>query len=250
MNSEKSSGLLFKIFGVVFSAVVAPVLVGVLLYYLGYAGGGGSSPKPPEPRAQVAATGGDVAPPTQAGPGRPTPPAEKVVTPESQAAPEKDPPSAAFSDVLLDKGFAAYLQSNPVLMATTGAKVIRRDDGRTVVLAVGSSALKDNSAAERLRAEKVCRLYAEVSLAAEKQGVQVAHLERLEEKTRVVLDDDKEKGRSVSDLLQITTTKVEGLVRAMPVIGRWRSKAGDVFYLAIGAVCDREGNPVAELPGQ
>jgi hypothetical protein len=245
MNSEKSPGLLLKVLGVVFSAVVAPIIVGVLLYYLGYAGGG-LSPQPPEPRAQGPATGMDAVPPTQSEPGRVSPIAEKTITPESQPARETDPLSAEFSDVLLDKGFAAYLQTNPVLMATTGAKVIRRNDGRTVVLAVGSTALKDSSAAERLRAEKVCRLHAEASLAAEKQGVQVAHLERLEEKTRVVVDDDKEKGRSVSELLQVTTTKVEGLVHGMPVVGRWKSKAGDVFYLAIGAVCDREGNPVAE----
>jgi hypothetical protein len=248
MSSEKSPGLLLKILGGVFTAVVAPIVVGVLLYYLGYAGGGSSSPQEPEPRAQGAATGGEVAPPTQPGPGRAKPAAEKVVEAESQPTSPTDPPSAEFSDVLLDKGFAPYLQANPVLMATTGAKVIRRDDGRTVLLAVGSTALKDSSAAERLRAEKVCRLHAEASLAAEKQGVQVARLERLEEKTRVVLEDDREKGRSVSELLQVTTTKVEGLVRGMPVVGRWKSKAGDVFYLAIGAVCDREGNPVADLP--
>jgi hypothetical protein len=248
MTPEKSPGLMFKILGGVFTAVVAPITVGVLLYYLGYAGGGSSSPQEPEPRAQGAATRGYVAPPTQPGPGRAKPAAEKAMPAESQPAPEKGPPSAEFSDVLLDKGFAGYLQANPALMTTTGAKLIRRDDGRTVVLAVGSTTLKDSSAAERLRAEKVCRLHAEASLAAEKQGVQVARLERLEEKTRVVLEDDKEKGCSVSGLLQITTTKVEGLVRGMPVVGRWKSKAGDVFYLAIGAVCDRQGNPIADLP--
>jgi hypothetical protein len=31
----------------------------------------------------------------------------------------------------------------------------------------------------------------------------------------------------------------------MPVVGRWKSKDGDVFYLAIGMVV-RKGNPVRE----
>jgi hypothetical protein len=175
---------------------------------------------------------------------------QKALSGGGQPAPEKDIPSVEVSEVLLDKEFARYLQTNPVLMATSGAKVIRLGGGRNVVLAVGSTALKDNSAAERLRAERVCRVHAEASLAAEKQGVQVARLERFQERTRVVLEDDKEKGRSVSELLQITTTKVEGLVRGLPVVGRWKSKAGDVFYLAIGAVCDREGNPIPEPPGE
>jgi hypothetical protein len=245
MSTSPSPGPLLKVLGGVFTAVIAPIIVAVLLYYLGYAGGAGPSSQEPAP-----ATGRDSAPSTPREPGRASPVTEKAVPSEGRPASEKDPPSAEFSEVLLDKAFARYLQTNPVLMATAGAKVIRLDDGRKVVLAVGSTALKDNSAAERLRAERVCRLHAEASLAAERQGVQVARLERLQERTRVVLEDDKEKGRNVSELLQITTTKVEGLVRGMPVVGRWKSKEGDVFYLAIGAVCDREGNPVPEPPGE
>ena len=37
----------------------------------------------------------------------------------------------------------------------------------------------------------------------------------------------------------------EGMARDLPVVGRWKSKEGDVFYLAFGAICDRDGNPIA-----
>jgi hypothetical protein len=250
MSSEKSPGPLRKILGGVLTVVVAPMGVAVLLYHLGYTGGARSSPQESEPRAEGTAAGRDGAPSRPLEPGKASSAAESAAPSEGQPAPDKEPPSAEFSEVLLDKGFARYLQTNALLMATAGAKVIRLEDGRKVVLAVGSTALKDNSAVERLRAERVCRIHAEASLAAEKQGVQIARLERLEETTRVVLEEDKEKGRSVSELLQITTTQVAGLVRGMPVVGRWKSKAGDVFYLAIGAICDREGNPVSESPGK
>ncbi|MCG3774766.1 MAG: hypothetical protein JW395_1591 [Nitrospira sp.] len=48
--------------------------------------------------------------------------------------------------------------------------------------------------------------------------------------------------------LSFTKAKEESTVRDMPVIGRWRSAEGDTFYLAIGAVIDRSGKPVA--PGE
>ena len=79
---------------------------------------------------------------------------------------------------------------------------------------------------------------------AEKQGVQVAHVEELKEKTLVVLDGEKETGKSVSELLQITKTKIQGITKDLPVVGRWKSKEGDVFYLAIGAICNKKGEPV------
>jgi hypothetical protein len=61
----------------------------------------------------------------------------------------------------------------------------------------------------------------------------------------VVLDGGKESGKSVSELLQSTKTKVQGITKEMPVVGRWKSKEGDVFYLAIGIVCDSKGDPIS-----
>lgn len=143
-----------------------------------------------------------------------------------------------FSSVEVDDQFLPYLASNILLMETSGAKVIRLTKGRSVVIAVASTAMKDGSAKDRVRAEKVCRVKALASVVAEKKGVQVAHTEQLKEETVVVLDDGKEKATSVSDLLEITKTKVEGIAKDMPVIGRWKSKDGEIFYLAIGAIVE------------
>lgn len=152
-----------------------------------------------------------------------------------------------FSSVQIETAFVPYLTSNPLLMEVTGAKVIHLADGKVVVLAVASTPLKDGSAEDRLRAEKACRMKALASVVAEKQGVQVAHLERLEETTRLVLDEKGESGTSVSELLQVTKTKVEGIAKDMPPVGRWKSKEGDVFYLAIGVICDKEGKPIPAM---
>lgn len=149
-----------------------------------------------------------------------------------------------FSDVVIDQQFEPYLLSNPLLMEVTGAKVIREKKGRTVLFSVASSVLKNQSPSERLRAEKVCRVKALAGLVAEKKGIQVCHVETLKEKTEVIIDKNGETGTSISELLQVTQTKVEGIAKDMPVIGRWRSKDGMVFYLAIGSSLDKNGDVV------
>lgn len=172
----------------------------------------------------------------------------------ARAADSKDdvkiPPAVAkkFSAIEVEKPFDAYLFANLLLMESTGAKIIRLPNGRQVILAVASTALENNSGKERLRAERVCRSKALASVVAEKEGVQVFRLERLNETTSVKQEGEKETAKSVSELLEVTKTKVQGLTRDMPVIGRWRSREGDVFYMAIGILCDKNGEPIRDNP--
>jgi hypothetical protein len=154
--------------------------------------------------------------------------------------------SKRFSDVEIERSFRRFLTSNVLLMEVTGAKIIRLPDGRSVFLSVASTAMKDGSAGDRLRAERVCRTKALANIVAEQRGVQVAHMEELTERSRIVIDNEQESGSSVSDLLQVTKTKVEGIAKDMPVIGRWKSKDGGVFYLAIGATIGKDGEVAAE----
>lgn len=155
-----------------------------------------------------------------------------------------------FSAVEIEKPFARYLLANPLLMDSTGAKVIKLPSGRSVVLAVASTVLKDNSAAERLRAEKVCKTKAFAYLVQEKKGVRVFHSEQSKDRSVIVNENGKERGASVSESLEITRTKVQGIAKDLPVVGHWKSKEGDVFYLAIGAVVDGKGNVVQENSGK
>ena len=155
-------------------------------------------------------------------------------------------PSAAdqFSDVRIDKPFDRYLLANPLLMESTGAKVIKLPKKRSLVVAVASTVLKDGSPGERLRAEKVCKIKAFAYLVQEEKGVQVFHTEESSDKTVVVNVDGKEHGTSVSESLEVTKTKVEGTAKDLPVVGKWKSKEGDVFYLAIGGIVNKKGEVV------
>ncbi|MFO0876336.1 MAG: hypothetical protein U0840_03100 [Gemmataceae bacterium] len=151
---------------------------------------------------------------------------------------------ADFTEVKLDRRFAAYLQASPLLMETAGAKIIRLKDGRHVLLGVGSVALEDDRPKTRIDAEKICRAKALAAIVSEREGVQVAHEEKVNEKTVIVLDDGKEKAKSVTELLSVTRTRVKGYLRGMQLAGRWRSDDGKVLYLAVGTIIDKAGEPV------
>ena len=62
--------------------------------------------------------------------------------------------------------------------------------------------------------------------------------------------DGKEHGRNVSEFLEVTKTKVQGIAKDMPVVGRWKSKEGDVFYLAIGGIVDKKGDLIEDDNGE
>src|SRR5262249_151731 len=136
-----------------------------------------------------------------------------------------------FVDVTMEKPYDAYLLSNPLLMEVAGPKVLRLSDGRRVVLAVASVALRADKPQTRLGAERICGARATASVAAEQQGVQIAHIERVEDRSVVVIENGKETGRNIVQVLQITKSQVRGIVRGLTIVGRWKSKEHNVYYL-------------------
>lgn len=150
-----------------------------------------------------------------------------------------------FTDVLIEKPFDAYLRAQPVLMELAGAKLIRLPDGKKLVLGVASTPLRNSSAEDRLRAELVCRTRALVNILGEKQGVVIAHSEESEKKVTVIVDrDGKKESKTTSQYLDVTRAKLEGTVRDFPIVGRWKSSDGKIFYLAIGGILDARGQRV------
>jgi hypothetical protein len=156
-----------------------------------------------------------------------------------------DDDSPKFRDVEIDKAFDVYLRANPLLMSVTGAKILRLPDGKRMVLGVASTPIRDGSAKDRKRADTVCKNRALANIVAEKKGVQIAHVEQVDKKVTVTLaPNGKEKAKTVSEYLEMTRSRVEGVVRDFPVVGRWKSADGGLYYLAIGGVLDAKGRVV------
>ena len=151
-----------------------------------------------------------------------------------RAAPEEPPPPPAFRDVRIDRPFDAYLTASPLLMELGGAAVVDGGGGETLLVGVAMVILKDGAAADLLRAERVCMLKARAAAVGERDGARISYLKRVEDRVVVVTDVDGEKARSVSDRLTVTRETVGGVAKGLPVVGRWRSADGTVFYLAVG----------------
>ena len=150
----------------------------------------------------------------------------------------------SFSDIRIEAPFKDYLSAHPLLMETTGSKVIKLPDGTRLVLSIASVPLKGRSAKQRLDAEKVCRINALRYFIGTTKGVQVASVQRKEDQVLVVIEDGKKKTTSIAKYMEWTEAKIQGIANDMPVVGRWKSKEGDVFYQAIGVVCDKNGKPI------
>ncbi len=151
-----------------------------------------------------------------------------------------------FTDVQIDKQFRETLTSNPLLMETPGAKIIKIKETNFLLLGIASTVLKDESPTERLRAEQVCKIKALREVVASTHGVQISSLQKSEDRNVVVIDKEGAKTSTVSEFLQITTERVKGIAKDMAVIGRWKSKDGSVFFLAVGKLVDRQGKRVQE----
>lgn len=147
-----------------------------------------------------------------------------------------------FAEVKIDSVFEKILTSNVLLMEVTGAKVINLPKGRKAIVGVASTTIIKGSTTDLLRAEKVCKIKALANIISDRNGVQIIHIEELKDETRTVIDDAGENTTSVETLLHLTKTKVEGIVKDMPVVGRWYSPSKETYYLAIGTILDENGN--------
>ena len=154
-----------------------------------------------------------------------------------------------FTHVKIDKPFAQYLLAEPLLMEITSAKIITLENDHTMLLAVASVVLKDNAAQTRVDAEKICRVKALREFVGTRDGVQIVAVEKIEDNIVVKIINGKETAVSVSKYLDLTEARVNGITKDMPVVGRWKSSDGEVFYLAIGAILDKQGKRV-ELPAK
>jgi hypothetical protein len=141
-----------------------------------------------------------------------------------------------YADVDIRPPFDGYLAARPLLMEYSGATVIKLEDGRKVILSVGSTTVNDNSPKDRLRMQKVCRSKALASVAAETKGVQVVYTSKIEDRTQVTIESGRESGKSIEEVLETSKTAVEGVVANLPIVGTWYSKDRTLFYLAVGAV--------------
>ena len=141
-----------------------------------------------------------------------------------------------FSDVEIDDEFLPFLTAKKRFMTSSGVKeftVPGRKD--RIIVCVVSVASKGNSARAIANMTKVCRIKAQVEL-LKTQGVEMSAFTQVADKVVSIDDGKQKKVKSISTYLSVAEEKVNGIVRAMPVIGTWYSKDKTEFYLAVGTI--------------
>lgn len=159
---------------------------------------------------------------------------------------DKIPYLSKYSRVEIEPSFREILTANPLLMEVTGTKIIKMSEGRTMIVAVASTVLKDNSAAQLLKAERICRTKALASVISETEGVLVAHEERLDDKIIVIFDGERERSEELSNYVRTTKLAAKGHAKGMIVVGKWYFKDEEVLYLALATILDKNGETVHE----
>ena len=139
-----------------------------------------------------------------------------------------------FADVEINDEFLPFLTAKKHFMETPGLKefTIPGQKGRIIVCVV-SVASKGNSARAVANMTKVCRIKALVEL-LRMQQVEISAFTQVADKFVSIDDGKQQKVKSLSSYLNIVEERVDGVVKAMPVIGTWFSKDKSEFYLAIG----------------
>ena len=141
-----------------------------------------------------------------------------------------------FSQVRIEAPFDQYLESNPFLMEYAGAKIIKLGDGQKMIISVASTMVKDDSTQDRLRQQKVCKVKALANILSETKSIQVSTSAKVNDRTVVTVVNGNESGKSIEELLDVSESKVSGVVKSLPIVGTWYSRSGDMFYLAIGGI--------------
>ena len=141
-----------------------------------------------------------------------------------------------FSDVEIDDEFLPFLTAKKRFMTSSGVKEFtipgRKD---RIIVCVVSVASKGNSARAIANMTKVCRIKAQVEL-LKTQGVEMSAFTQVADKVVSIDDGKQKKVKSISTYLSVAEEKVNGIVRAMPVVGTWFSKDKTEFYLAMGVI--------------
>jgi hypothetical protein len=147
------------------------------------------------------------------------------------------------SSMAAEEPFASYLRADPLLLQYGGTSIIRLPgNSGSMILSVASTAVRDRSAADQVRMQKVCRNRAIAELLLKKKELQVKYAIETKDQTVVVVWDGKEDAASIESTMETTSAQVEGLVQSLPVVGTWYSRTGEMFFLAVGGIAGRSGN--------
>ena len=134
-----------------------------------------------------------------------------------------------FAEVEIDDEFLPYLAAKKRLMTSSGVKEFTVSGKKDrIIVCIVSVASKGETPRAIANMTKVCRIKAQAEL-LKTQGVEMSAFTQVKDEVVSIDDGKQQKVKSVSSYLNIVEERVNGVVRAMPVIGTWFSKDKSEF---------------------
>lgn len=159
---------------------------------------------------------------------------------EEKAAPEETLPPwpDSVADAKINgREMEKYLREHPFLLETGGAKLVRRADGRLLVVSIG---MIDASKPPLLR-RKMAENRARTALVSLGNKIRVYDFASHSEKAVTSLSDTgEEKGELFEESTERIESEVGGWLPGLPVAGTWILKEDNLFCLAIGELLSGE----------
>ncbi len=143
--------------------------------------------------------------------------------------------SAFISNYAIHSDFEKILANDKILLEYGGCRAVRLEDGRIALIGIGTAAVTDNSARERLQLMKVAEHRAFAAL-AEHKAVDVTSFASLTESTTVSAVNKNESAKDQRTLSTSSSVKAAAYFSYMETVGCWHSKDGKMFFLAKGCI--------------
>jgi len=147
--------------------------------------------------------------------------------------------SLPFRTIAIESQFYDVLIQHPGFMKEGGARLFDLNDSSCLLIGIARTFLDNRLPQTILRAKREGEILARTEILSFSGDIQIST-------SRVAktgsLQTEKTNGTiSLSSFLQITETKVEGIIRQLPIVGTWWSEDNKTLYVAVGKIVGQEG---------
>jgi hypothetical protein len=143
-----------------------------------------------------------------------------------------------FIEVEIESPFRDLLLSNVDFMQEGGAQLLEDEVGGLVLIGIARLVPEDKRPETMLKVRRAGEILARAAILELRNGIEITTSRGAKEQTLSAgCGSDKV---SLSNLFQVTETRVEGVIEQLPAIGTWWSSDRKAYHVAVGKIVDVE----------
>ena len=149
-----------------------------------------------------------------------------------QNTPMPEWPDSVVDVEITNNEIEAILRRHPFFIKTGGAKILRLEDGRALIVSIGMTDASKEPIARQIIAESKAR----AALVSHVNGVKVFTEKRVEEKTITKVTERGESAFEFCESTERIRSTSTGKIQGLGIIGTWIVKDENSFCLAVGRI--------------